>query len=209
MGLYPIVVELARRPCLVVGGGVVAERKVEGLLAVDADVTVVSPDLTDLLSAYAAAGRIHHHARPCRPGDLDGMALVFTALDDREATRAIAAEAQERGVWLNAADDPACCDFILPGVVRRGALTIAVASGATSPAVTRALREHLDSVLGVEWSTLAAIAAEARRDLQAARRPADGDAWRRALGPAVRTLIVDGQMDEARHRMRAILGVPG
>jgi siroheme synthase-like protein len=207
MGLYPIVVELARRPCLVVGGGVVAERKVEGLLAVDADVTVVSPDLTDLLSAYAAAGRIQHHARLYRPGDLHGMALVFTTLDDREATRAIAAEAREHGVWLNAADDPACCDFILPGVVRRGALTIAVASGATSPAVTRALREHLDAVLGAEWTTLAAIAAEARRDLQAARRPADGEAWRRALGPAVRTLIADGQVDEARHRLRAILGV--
>ncbi|MFI5077790.1 MAG: bifunctional precorrin-2 dehydrogenase/sirohydrochlorin ferrochelatase [Vicinamibacteria bacterium] len=208
MGLYPIVVELARRPCLVVGGGVVAERKVEGLLAADADVTVVSPDLTDLLSDHRAAGRIHHHARLYRAGDLSGMALVFTALDDREATWAIAAEAREHGVWLNAADDPACCDFILPGVVRRGLLTIAVASGATSPAVTRALREHLDSVLGAEWTTLAAIAAEARRDLQAARRSADGEAWRRALGPAVRMLIADGQVDEARHRLRAILGVP-
>jgi siroheme synthase-like protein len=208
MGLYPIVLELARRPCLVVGGGLVAERKVEGLLAADADVTVVSPVITELLSAYRAAGRIRHHARPYRPGDLQGKALVFTALDDPEATWAIVAEAQALGVWLNAADDPAHCSFILPGVVRRGALTIAVASGATSPAVTRALREHLDSVLGAEWTTLAALAAEARRDLQAARRPADGEVWRRALGPAVRTLIADGHVDEARHRLRAILGAP-
>ena len=208
MGLYPIVLELARRPCLVVGGGLVAERKVEGLLAADADVTVVSPVITELLTAHLAAGRIRHHARPYRPGDLHGMALVFTALDDPEATRMIVAEAQALSVWLNAADDPAHCDFILPGVVRRGALTIAVASGATSPAVTRALREHLDSVLGAEWTTLAALAAEARRDLQASRRPADGEAWRRALGPAVRTLIADGHVDEARHRLRAILGAP-
>jgi siroheme synthase-like protein len=208
MGLYPIVVELARRPCLVVGGGLVAERKVEGLLAADADVTVVSPVITELLSAHCAAGRIRHHPRPYRLGDLQGMALVFTALDDPEATRAIVAEAQALSVWLNAADDPAHCSFILPGVVRRGALTIAVASGATSPAVTRALREHLDSVLGAEWTTLAVLAAEARHDLQAARRPAYGEAWQRALGPAVRTLIADGHVDEARHRLRAILGAP-
>ena len=122
MGLYPIVLELARRPCLVVGGGPVAERKVEGLLAADADVTVVSPVITDLLSAHLAAGRIHHHARLYRPGDLRGMALVFSALDDPEATRAITVEAREHGVWINAADEPARCDFILPGVVRRGAL---------------------------------------------------------------------------------------
>jgi hypothetical protein len=67
---------------------------------------------------------------------------------------------------------------------------------------------RLDSVLGAEWTTLAALAAEARHDLQAARRPADGEAWRRALGPAVRTLIADGHVDEARHRLRAILGAP-
>jgi siroheme synthase-like protein len=208
MALYPIVLELARRACLVVGGGVVAERKVEGLLAADADVTVVSPVITELLSTHVSTGRIRHLARPYRPGDLCGMALVFTALDDPGATQAIAVEAREHGVWLNAADEPAHCDFMLPGLVRRGALTIAVASGATSPAVTRALREHLDSVLGAEWTTLAALAAEARRDLQAARRPADGETWRRALGPAVRTLIVEGHVDEARHRLRVILGAP-
>jgi precorrin-2 dehydrogenase/sirohydrochlorin ferrochelatase len=209
MGFYPIAVELARRPCLVVGGGPVAERKVDGLLAVDADVTVVSPTITELLEGHLAAARIRHHARLYQRGDLRGVTLVFTALDDPDATRAIAAEAREHGVWVNAADETASCDFILPGIVRRGALTIAVVSGATSPAVTRALREHLDSVLGAEWTTLAALAAEARRDLHAARYPTTGETWRRALGPAVRALIVDGRVDDARHQLRAILGVPG
>jgi len=208
MGFYPILVELARRPCLVVGGGPVAERKVEGLLAAEADVTVVSPTITELLAIHLAAGRIRHLARAYRYGDLRGQALVFTALDDLAATQAIAAEAREHGVWVNAADEKSCCDFILPGIVRRGALIIAVASGATSPAVTRALREHLDSVLGAEWTTLAALAAEARRDLHAVRGPVMGDAWRRALGPAVRALIADGRVDDARGQLRAILGLP-
>jgi precorrin-2 dehydrogenase/sirohydrochlorin ferrochelatase len=110
----------------------------------------------------------------------------------------LAVEARERAVWLNAADDPAHCDVMLPAVVRRGVLTIAVASGGTSPALTRALREHLDATLGPEWAALGELAAEVRRELRAAGRSADGDAWRRALAPDVRDLLATGRVDEAR-----------
>jgi precorrin-2 dehydrogenase/sirohydrochlorin ferrochelatase len=206
MGFYPVFVDLAGRACVVVGGGGVAERKVEGLLAVGAEVTVVSPTLTPALTAHIAGGRVSHRARRYVRGDLAGAALAFTALADAGATAEVAAEARERGVWLNAADDPAHCTFILPALVRRGALTIAVASGATSPALTRALRDHLEAALGPEWATLAALAAEARRDLRAARRAADGETWRRALGADVRTLLAEGRADEARTRLRERLG---
>ena len=187
-----------------VGGGPVAERKVEGLLAADADVTVVSPTLTELLASHVASGRIRHHARPYRAGDLHGMALAFTALDEPEATKAVAAEARERGVWLNAADDPAHCDFILPGVVRRGALTIAVASGGDQPGgdpgAARAPR-------------LRAAGRSGRRSPSSrprrvaictppAPRPTESGGVR-ALGPAVRALVADGRVDDARRRLRA------
>jgi len=208
MGFYPVLLELEGRRCVVVGGGAIGERKVEGLLAVGAHVTVVSPDLTAVLSAHAEAGRITLVPRPYRDGDLEGAALVFTALGDPHATAAVAAEARRRGIWLNAADDPSHCSFILPAVVRRGPLTIAVASGGATPALTRALREHLERALGAEWAVLAELAAEARRELRATGRAADGETWRRALADDVRALVAERRLDEARRELRARLAMP-
>jgi precorrin-2 dehydrogenase/sirohydrochlorin ferrochelatase len=208
MGFYPLLLELEGRQVVVVGGGVVGERKVEGLLAVGAVVTLVSPDLTPALAALAEAGRITLVARPYRAGDLEGAALVFTALGDPRATAAVADEARRRGIWLNAADDPAQCTFILPAVVRRGALTVAVASGGATPALTRALREHLEGTLGPEWAQLAELAAEARRDLRASGGAADGPTWRRALADDVRALVADKRLDEARRELRSRLAMP-
>lgn len=206
MGFYPLFLDLADRPCLVIGGGPVAERKVDGLLAVGAQVTVVSPQLTSALVELVETGRVRHLARPYRRGDLAGAVLAFTALDDPAATKAVAEDARDLGVWLNAADDPAQCDFYLPAVVKRGALTVAVGSGGASPALTRALRDHIEAALGAEWTALAEMAAAARRELHAAGRKVDGDTWRRALGPDVRGLLADGHVDEARKRLRARLG---
>jgi siroheme synthase-like protein len=209
MGYFPVSLDLSGRPCVVVGGGAVAERRIEDLLAAGAAVTVVSPALTPVLAGMAAVGRIRHVARPYRPGDLDAAALALTATDDPAVTAAVALEARARAVWLNAADDPAHCDFLLPAVVRRGILTIAVASGGASPALTRALREHLDATLGAEWVALGELAAEARRQLRAAGRSADAEAWRRALASDVRELLASGRVDEARSRVRARLDQGG
>jgi siroheme synthase-like protein len=97
----------------------------------------------------------------------------------------------------------------LPGVVRRGLLTVAVGSSGASPALTRALREYLDAALGPEWATLAELAATARRELRAAGRAADGTRWRRALGCDVRTLLAEGRVGEARDRLRTRLELSG
>src|SRR5437764_687656 len=113
-----------------------------------------------------------------------------------------------RAVWLNAADDPAHCTFILPAVVRRGALTISVASGGATPALTRALREHLEGALGPEWATLAELAAEARRELRATGRAVDGETWRRALAADVRALVAERRLDDARRELRTRLAIP-
>ena len=208
MGFYPLLLELEGRRCVVVGGGPVGERKVDGLLAVGAAVTVVSPEVTQALAALAAAGRITLVHRAYRDGDLEGAALVFTALSDPRATTVVADEARRRGIWLNAADDPAYCSFILPAVVRRGPLTISVASGGATPALTRALREHLEGALGPEWATLAELAAEARRELRARGGGADGETWRRALAADVRALVAEQRLDDARRELRARLAMP-
>ena len=207
MGYFPVLLELAGRRCVMVGGGPVAERRVDGLLAAGAQVTVISPRVTRTLAALAAEGRIELESRGYREGDLAGVDLAFVATDAGEVNVAVAREARERGVWVNAADDPAHCTFILPAVVRRGDLTVAVATGGSSPALARAVREELEAYLTAEYATLAAIAAEARRELRVAGRLVTADAWRRALGPEVRRLIVERGRDDAKQRLLELLGV--
>ena len=207
MGYYPVLLDLAGRRCVMVGGGIIAGRRVDGLLTAGASVTVISPRLTRTLAALAAEGRIDHEAREYRDGDLDGADLAFVATDAGEVNAAVAREARARGVWINAADDPARCTFILPALVRRGDLTVAVATGGSSPALARAIREELETYLTDDYATLAVIAAEARREVRAAGRPVTADAWRRALGPEVRRLIVERGRDDAKQRLLELLGV--
>ena len=169
MAFYPVVLELAERLVLVVGGGAVAERKVEGLLAVGARVTVLSPALTERLRGLLHEDRIRWIEDCYRPGSVAGHALVFVATDDGASNAAIAAEARACGIWVNVADDPVHCDFILPSVLRRGPLTVAVSTGGTCPALSRMIRERLEEYFVDEFTTLAAEAAEARRDLREGR----------------------------------------
>ena len=207
MGYYPVLLDLAGRRCVMVGGGIIAGRRVDGLLTAGARVTVISPRLTRTLAALAAEGRIDHEAREYRDGDLDGADLAFVATDAGEVNAAVARDARARGIWINAADDPARCTFILPALVRRGDLTVAVATGGSSPALARAIREELETYLTDDYATLAAIAAEARREVRALGRPVAADAWRRALGPEIRRLIVERGRDDAKQRLLELLGV--
>lgn len=206
MGYYPVLLDLAGRRCVMIGGGLVAERRVAGLVTAGAHISVISPRVTRALAALAAEGRIDHEPRAYREGDLAGADLAFVATDAGAVNAAVAREARERGLWINAADDPARCTFILPALVRRGDLTVAVATGGSSPALARAIREELETYLTDDYATLASIAAEARRELRAAGRPVTAEAWRRALGPEVRRLILERGRDDAKHRLLELLG---
>jgi siroheme synthase-like protein len=205
MGYYPVLLDLTGRRCVMIGGGVIAERRVDALATAGAHVIVISPRLTPALAALAAEGRIEHEARGYREGDLAGADLAFVATDAGEVNAAVAREARERQIWVNAADDPARCTFILPALVRRGDLTVAVATGGSSPALTRAIREELEAYLTDDYATLAAIAAEARKEVRASGRPVTAEAWRRALGPEVRRLIVERGREDAKHRLLELL----
>ena len=206
MGYYPVLLDLAGRRCVMIGGGPIAERRVDGLVTAGAHVIVISPRVTPALGVLAAQGRIDHEPREYREGDLAGADLAFVATDAGEVNAAVAREARERGLWINAADDPARCTFILPALVRRGDLTVAIATGGSSPALARAIREELEAYLTDDYATLASIAAEARREVRAAGRQVTAEAWRRALGPEVRRLIVERGRDDAKHRLLELLG---
>jgi len=198
---YPVALDLRDRLCLVVGGGPVAEAKVEGLLEAGARVTVVSPEVTELLAAWAIDGRIIHRPHEYRAGDLDGQQLVFSATDRREVTEAVVADARRRGLWVNAADDPAFCDFLLPSVLRRGRLVVAVSTGGASPALAARVRRDLESYFTPEYEELVELAAEVRRELRASGRRADASAWRAALDVDLRRLLAEGRRADARARL--------
>ncbi len=206
MGYYPVALDVTGRPVLVVGGGAVAERKVEGLVAAGARVTVVAPRVTLRLAALAAEERLRHVPREYRDGDVVGHDLVFVAVGDEAVGRAVGDEARARGAWVNVADDPARCDFILPSVLRRGDLLVAVTTGGTSPALARAVRERLEGVVTEEYAGLAALVADVRRELRASAASPDAVAWSRALDDDLRRLVRDGRSDEARRRLRQRLG---
>jgi precorrin-2 dehydrogenase/sirohydrochlorin ferrochelatase len=206
MGYYPIFVEMTNRPCVVVGGGVVAERKVEALLNAGATVTVISPSLTGLLHSQVEAGKIRYVGREYRSGDLIEHEMAFVATDDKKVNPVVAQEARERGIWINAADDPPHCDFILPSVLQRGDLVVAVATGGSSPALSRAIREELESYFTKDYAELTEVAAEVRRELRQRSVSPGAKAWRQALGEGFRRLIAEGKREEAKAHLMDTLG---
>jgi precorrin-2 dehydrogenase/sirohydrochlorin ferrochelatase len=200
-GHYPVFLDVTGRRCAVIGGGAVAERKVAGLIEAGARVTVVAPELTKRLSAWVRQRAIRHVAREYRSGDLAGQRLAFIAVDGTRVSAAVAREGRERGIWVNSADDPARCDFILPGVVRRGLLTVAVSSGGSSPALTRAIREELEGYFTKDYAGLARVTAAARQELRRRGERATADAWNRALDGDLRRLVAEGRERQAKARL--------
>lgn len=167
MKYYPIFLRVEGRACVVVGGGSVAERKVASLRRAGAQVTVVSPRLTPALAEQAAGGEITHRARGYRTGDLDGMFLAFAATDDEALHAAIAREAEELRIPLNVADRPRWCSFIMPSVMSRGDLLVAVSTSGASPALARRIRREVESSLGPEYERALRVLASLRRHLEA------------------------------------------
>jgi len=198
---YPVFLDLTDASVLVIGGGPVAEGKVDGLLAAGATVTVVSPTVTPRLAGWAAAGRIEHLARAYEPGDLARRRLALVATDDPAVSGAVAAEGRARGIWVNAADEPARCDFILPAVIRRGRLVVAVSTGGASPAAARAIREELEGYLTEDHGVRVEMAAEARADLRRRAVSPSPARWRGALDAGLRRLIADKRYRQARARL--------
>jgi precorrin-2 dehydrogenase/sirohydrochlorin ferrochelatase len=210
MRYYPVFLDIAGKPVVVIGGGEVAFRKVEVLLDADAEVTVVSPALHSGLEALVAAGKLRHIDREYRPGDVEGYTLAFVGTDDRSANEAVAREGKERGVWVNAVDDPPNCDFIMPGVVSRGGLIIAVSTSGGSPAMARKMREEMEAFLTEDWVLMLELAAEVRRELRDRDVTVDPEVWNAALDAEVKRLLGDGRRVEAKERLlRALLEPAG
>jgi len=159
---YPLMVDLAGRKCLVAGGGAVAERKASILLSFGADVVVVSPELSPGLKKLADEGKLKHLPRGYRREDLEGTFLAIGATDDREINGQLARDARAGGVWANVVDSPQDCNFIVPSIVTRGDLLIAISTGGKSPALAKKIRQEMEEIYGEEYAELLEILGELR-----------------------------------------------
>lgn len=198
---YPVNLRVAGRRCLVVGGGTVAARKAQGLLEAGAVVHVIASRVGEEMRRVA----VTWDERPFATGDTGGYRLVITATDDPEVNAAVAAEADAAGIWVNSADDPENCTFILPAVARQGPITVAVGTAGTSPALAGWLRDRIAADLGPEYAALAELLSQQREEIRAAGRSTEGLDWKTALDSGMLELIEAGRIAEARERLKACL----
>jgi len=208
MKTYPIFAVIEDQPCLVVGGGAVGERKVRDLLAAGARVTVVSPALTPGLAALAARGKIRHLPVAFTPAQVEGMALVMAATDDPEVNARVSAAAQARAIWVNVADEPEHCTFIVPAQVRRGDLTLAISTGGASPALARRLREELQQHFGPEYGPYLDLLKRVRTRLLTERRahPDNGPLFHRLVQSPLREAVAQGDRARVLKLLHEVLG---
>ena len=165
MRYYPIFLNIKDRDSLVVGGGSVGTRKVFTLIECGARVTVVSREASKPLMDLFDAGRIVLNLRSYEKSDLEGMFLVIGATDDENLNRKIHMDAAERNMLCNIADRPEICNFILPSVVKRGDLSIAISTSGNSPAFAKHLRKKLEKQFGEEYETFLLLMGAIRRKL--------------------------------------------
>lgn len=206
--VYPVALLLQDRLCLVVGGGHIAERKTRGLLAAGARVDIVAKEVLSPVRALEGAPGVNSiEERPYRSGEVAGYWLAVAATGDDEVNRAVYEDGQAAHVWVNSADDPANCSFILPAVARQGPVSVAVSTSGYSPALASWLKAHAVEHMGPELAELAEMLAEARARLKAQGRSTEGVDWRPSLDWDMLELIRSGGRAEARERIEACLSL--
>jgi siroheme synthase-like protein len=203
---YPVALDLTARRCVVIGGGVVAQQKVRGLLDAGAHVVVISDAATASLDGLEAEGRVEILRRRYRHGDLRGAFLAIAA-DDRTDHPAIWKEADEERVLLNAVDDAQHCHFIAPAIHRQGDLTVAISTAGKSPALAVRLRSRIAGLIGPEYGTVLEMLGELRpavaaREPNPARRTA---LWYRIVDSDVLARVRRGDASGARALLASLI----
>ncbi len=209
MKYYPVYLDLRERPCVVAGGGRVAERKVLSLLEAGGSVTVVSPSLTLKLEDLSSSGKITHHSRLFQESDLTGAYIVVAATGSLQLNAEIGRSCRKKHILVNVAAPPTESTFIVPSVVDRGALLIAISTSGESPALAKRIRGKLEKEFGPEYDLLlhkmsilrsrlmAHVGEEAERN-RILNAVADSD---------VIELLRDGKMHEADLEIARISGL--
>ena len=206
MRYYPVFLDLRDRPCVIVGGGRVAERKALSLLEAGADVTVISPRLTPKLETLSLSGKITHKPRVFDDHDLAGSHLVIAATDSPEMNTSIGNLCRKKNILVNLATSPEESSFIVPSVLDRGALLIAISTGGASPALAKKLRQDLEAAYGSEYAVFLEKMTAVRNRLlkevpdEGARRMV----FQRLMESNVLELLKQGKVQEADHLIRQL-----
>jgi siroheme synthase-like protein len=160
---YIACLKLSGRRCVVVGGGEIGLEKVEGLLACDGEVTLITPEAEPALQAYAREGSIRWEQREyAGPADLEGVFMVIAATDDTDVNIEVYDDAEARAMLVNVVDVPPLCNFILPAIVRTGPLAIAISTAGASPALAKRIKREIEAQYGEPYARLAVLLNEVR-----------------------------------------------
>ena len=200
MEFLPIFLNVRSQPCLVVGGGDVAARKVELLLKAQASITLVAPELCVALTALSKTGKLTHLAAVFRDEHVGGQRVVIAATDDEAVNRVVAEAAQRKNIPVNVVDRPELCTFIMPAIIDRSPVIVAVSSGGASPVLVRLLRARLESLVPAAYGRLAKLVSSFRDKVKARFAPgADRRVfWERVLQGSVAEMVYAGRDAEAR-----------
>jgi len=208
--MYPVLLDIKDKLCTVIGGGSVAERKVQGLLDAGAKVRVVSPELTDHLNLLASQGLIEWLEKMYAEEDLLRAVLVFAATDNRETQETVRQQAEKRGQLINVVDDPETCSFHVPANLRQGDLTIAVSTSGKSPAVAAMIREKMAQEYGPEYKVLLQIMAFAREhagtETESLSQAERKKIYKKILHNDIIEWIRGGQVEKLQNHLYAVLG---
>jgi len=207
----PVSVSMRDRPCLVVGGGPVALRKVESLMDYDSTVTVVAPEVHEKLEYHARTKRITLEKREYRSPEAGEYWVVISATDDPALNRRVYEDARKGGALVNVVDDPPHCDFIFPAVLRRDCLTAAVSTDGKAPFMAGHLRVILDNIFPAHWERLMKLAASFReqvRERWAGDRAKKNICYAEFLEADWKRLLAEASDDEIDKELDRMLDVP-
>ena len=205
---YPIFLDLDNQKVLVVGGGTVAERKIQNLLRYGCHIYVVSPHLTPHLNQLIAEKKIHHIPHEALGKALDEAFMVIAATDDPEVNSQIASQAKERRLLINAVDQPADCNFIVPSIVQRGDLQIAISTAGKSPALAKRIRKKMEITFGPEYASLIEIMGLLRTKLLAQGNLSSKNRvmFEKLVNSDLLQLIKKGNVQGVKNTLESILG---
>ncbi|HEY9051336.1 MAG TPA: siroheme synthase CysG [Gammaproteobacteria bacterium] len=199
MDFLPIFLNIKQQPCLVVGGGEVAARKVALLLKAEADITVISPKLVDELAELVQQKKITHVARPFEIKDIEKPALIIAATDKCDVNETISALARARSIPVNVVDNPDLCSFIMPSMVDRSPVQIAISTGGASPVLARMIRTKLEGCIPANYGRLAALVDKFRDKVKARFGKVEQRRmfWESVLEGSIAERVFTGHDDEA------------
>ena len=167
MSYYPILLDLQGQRAVVVGGGRVAQRKIETLLEHEAEVHVIAKELTPTIRDHAESDRVKWIGKEYKEHGLSGALLVIAATDDTVLNRRVSGDAKRKGILINAVDQPADCTFIVPSILARGDLLIAVSTSGNSPMLAKKIRRTLEEQFGPEYAIFLNLMGRLRKEILA------------------------------------------